>query len=67
MMPKNGIFVNMKEEGIIDPTKVTITALENAISVSSMILTTSIVISDKYQIEEASKAKGLEDNLDGII
>ena len=33
-------FVNMKEEGIIDPTKVTRTALENAVSISSMILTT---------------------------
>ena len=38
------ILVNMKEEGIIDPTKVTRTALENAVSISSMILTTDAAI-----------------------
>ena len=37
-------FVNMKENGIIDPTKVTRTALENAVSISSMILTTDAAI-----------------------
>ena len=37
-------FVNMKEEGNIDPTKVTRTALENAVSISSMILTTDAAI-----------------------
>lgn len=37
-------LVNMKEEGIIDPTKVTRTALENAVSISSMILTTDAAI-----------------------
>ena len=34
----------MKENGIIDPTKVTRTALENAVSISSMILTTDVAI-----------------------
>ncbi len=38
------ILVNMKDEGIIDPTKVTRTALENAVSISSMILTTDAAI-----------------------
>ena len=38
------VLVNMKEEGIIDPTKVTRTALENAVSISSMILTTDAAI-----------------------
>ena len=40
----NNSFVNMKENGIIDPTKVTRTALENAVSISSMILTTDVAI-----------------------
>lgn len=40
----NNSFVNMKENGIIDPTKVTRTALENAVSISSMILTTDAAI-----------------------
>lgn len=38
------ILVNMKEEGIIDPTKVARTALENAVSISSLILTTDAAI-----------------------
>lgn len=39
-------FGNMFEEGIIDPLKVVRTALQNAASVSSMILTTEVVITD---------------------
>ncbi len=39
-------YVNMLEAGIIDPTKVTRIALENAASVSGMILTTEATISD---------------------
>ena len=37
----------LMKEGVIDPTKVTRTALENAASVSSLLLTTETVISDK--------------------
>ncbi len=39
-------YVNMLEAGIIDPTKVTRIALQNAASVSGMILTTEATISD---------------------
>lgn len=42
----NGSFVNMIEAGIIDPTKVTRSALENAGSVASSILTTEVIIAD---------------------
>jgi len=41
---KLGNFVNMYKEGIIDPTKVTRTAIENAASVAGTILTTESVI-----------------------
>jgi chaperonin GroEL len=41
---KNQIYVNMIEAGIIDPKKVTRVALENAASVSGMILTTEAVV-----------------------
>lgn len=41
---KLGDFVNMFEAGIIDPTKVTRTAIENAASVAGTILTTESVI-----------------------
>ena len=40
-------YINMKEEGIIDPTKVERTALENAVSIASMILTTDAIVSEK--------------------
>ena len=43
---KSNSFVNMKEEGIIDPSKVTRTALENAASVAGTILLTECVVVD---------------------
>jgi len=39
-------FVNMVEAGIIDPTKVTRSALQNATSVASTLLTTEAVVAD---------------------
>jgi chaperonin GroEL len=41
---KNGTFVNLLVSGILDPTKVTRTALENAASVAGTILTTESVV-----------------------
>ena len=43
----NEEYVNMKEKGIVDPTKVTRSALQNAASVASMVLTTEAVVADK--------------------
>lgn len=43
----NGQWVNMIETGIVDPTKVTRSALQNAASVAAMFLTTEAVIADK--------------------
>ena len=43
----NGELVDMKTNGIVDPAKVTRTALENAVSVSKMILTTESIVTDK--------------------
>lgn len=45
----NEKYVDMKKEGIIDPTKVTRTALQNAASVASMILTTESLVADKKE------------------
>jgi len=42
-----GEWVNMVEAGIIDPTKVTRSALQNAGSVAAMFLTTEAVVADK--------------------
>ncbi|WKS95975.1 chaperonin GroEL [Riemerella columbina] len=43
---KTDTYVNMLEAGIIDPTKVTRVALENAASVAGMLLTTECVITE---------------------
>jgi chaperonin GroEL len=43
----NGQWVNMIETGIVDPTKVTRSALQNAGSVAAMFLTTEAVVADK--------------------
>lgn len=42
----NSKIVNMIEQGIIDPTKVTRLALENAVSVASLMITTECVITE---------------------
>ena len=44
-------YVDMKKTGIVDPTKVTRSALQNAASIASMILTTESVVTDKKEKE----------------
>ncbi len=51
-----GEWVNMFEAGIIDPVKVTRTALQNAASVASVFLTTEAVIADKPEPKGAAGA-----------
>jgi chaperonin GroEL len=48
-------FVNMKTEGIIDPTKVTRTALQNAASVAGTILLTECTIVDEIKEEDQNQ------------
>ena len=48
---KNEEYVDMFEAGIIDPTKVTRCAIENASSVAGMILTTECMVVDKKEKE----------------
>lgn len=45
----NGVYENMIESGIIDPTKVTRSALQNASSVSATLLTTESLIADEEE------------------
>lgn len=42
-------YVDMKKAGIVDPTKVTRSALQNAASIASMLLTTESVVTDKKE------------------
>ena len=50
------IYENLLKAGVIDPTKVTRVALENAASIASMLLTTECVIADKPKAEVAAPA-----------
>jgi len=50
---KENNFTNFFEAGIIDPTKVTRLALENAASIAGMLLTTEAVVSDIAEEKEA--------------
>lgn len=49
-------YVDMIESGIVDPTKVTRSALQNAASVASMVLTTETLVADKKEDAAAANA-----------
>jgi len=48
-----GEYVNMLKRGIVDPAKVTHSALENAASIAAMVLTTEAMITDKPEPKKA--------------
>jgi chaperonin GroEL len=48
-----GEYVDMIKAGIIDPAKVTRSALQNAASIAGLFLTTEVVIADKPEKEKA--------------
>jgi len=53
-----GEYGNMVEKGIIDPTKVTRTALQNAASVAAMLLTTESIVADIPEKDSMSAGGG---------
>ena len=53
-----GEYVDMIKAGIIDPAKVTRTALQNAVSVACMILTTECLVTDVIKDEKESPMGG---------
>ena len=55
----NEVFVDMVASGIIDPVKVTRSALENAASVAAMILTTEALVADKKEENPAPAAPAM--------
>lgn len=57
-------FVDMIEQGIIDPAKVTRSALQNASSIASMILTTECVVVDAPDKDQDDDAEGDEEDYD---
>jgi chaperonin GroEL len=53
-----GEFGDMLEEGILDPTKVTRLALQNAASVAGLLLTTEVMVADAPKEREHTHAAG---------
>jgi chaperonin GroEL len=53
---REGKYENLVGKGIIDPTKVTRLALENAASIASLLLTTECVVADEPEKEGAAPA-----------
>ena len=45
----NNTYVDMKKSGIVDPTKVSRSALQNAASIASMVLTTESIVTEKKE------------------
>jgi chaperonin GroEL len=61
-----GEYVDMVGPGIIDPAKVTRSAVENAASIAGMILTTEALISDKPEKQAAPAMPGGMDGMGGM-
>ena len=64
---KTDEYVNMLQAGIIDPTKVTRIALQNAASVAGMILTTEATISDIKEDNPASAMPPMGGGMPGMM
>ena len=56
--------MDLIEAGIIDPTKVTRTALQNAASIAGLMITTECVIADKP--EDDKKGGGMPGGMGGM-
>ena len=54
----NEVYVDMMEAGIVDPTKVTRSALQNAASIAATVLTTEAVVANQPEPEPAAPAAG---------
>ena len=62
----HGTYVDVLEAGIIDPTKVTRSALQNAVSVATLLITTDALIADAPKDDDAAgdAAPGGDDEMD---
>lgn len=63
----NGKYEDMVAAGITDPTKVTRSALQNAASVSALLLTTEAVVADKPEKNPASAAPAAQPGMGGMM
>ena len=62
------VYENLLKAGVIDPTKVTRIALENAASVAGMLLTTECVLADKKEDKPSmSMPGGMDGGMGGMM
>ena len=61
-------YVDMKKAGIVDPTKVTRSALQNAASIASMVLTTESLVTDapEQKCSCGNHGEGMPSGMDGL-
>ena len=62
----NEKYVNMIASGIVDPAKVTRSALQNAASVAAMVLTTEALVADKPEPKSAAMPGGMGGGMGGM-
>jgi chaperonin GroEL len=60
------VYENLYGAGVIDPTKVTRIALENAASIAGMLLTTEAVVADKPEPKSAAAPAGMPGGMGGM-
>jgi len=60
-------YENLYQAGVIDPTKVTRIAIENAASIASMLLTTEAVIADEPEENPAPMGGGMPGGMPGMM
>jgi chaperonin GroEL len=61
-----GVYEDLVKAGVIDPTKVTRTALQNAASISGLLLTTEAIIAEIPEKKEAPAGGGHGGGMDGM-
>ena len=61
------VFENLLKAGVIDPTKVSRIALENAASVAGMLLTTECVLAEKKEEKSPSMPGGMGGGMEGMM
>lgn len=62
----DGQIKDLVKAGVIDPVKVTRTALQNAASVATMVMTTNVLITDKPEPEKPASGGGMPGGMPGM-
>jgi chaperonin GroEL len=63
---RTDVYENLVGAGVIDPTKVSRVALENAASVAGMLLTTDCILADEKEEKVHAHGGGMPGGMDGM-